>query len=159
MRLYDLADQYQDILDLLRDEPDSEELQSMLDGLEGAIEEKVENTIKIAKTMEYEVKAIDEEIKRLQERKSSIENGRRRLLENAQRILEGAGLERIRGKFFNVWIQMNPPSVDVIDESIIPKKYFEYKSVIKKKEILDAIKNGEEVPGVEIVQGKGLRIR
>ena len=54
---------------------------------------------------------------------------------------------------------MNPPSVNVIDESIIPKKYFEYKSVIKKKEILDAIKNGEEVPGVEIVQGKGLRIR
>ena len=159
MRLYDLTEQYQDILDLLRDEPDSEELQAMLEGLEGAIEEKVENIVKVAKTLEYEAKAVGEEIKRLQERKTSIENNRKRLLENAQDLLDRAGLQKLQGQLFTVWIQNSPPSVNVLDEKLIPERFYKFTPSLQKKEVIEAIKNGEEVPGVEIVQGRGLRVR
>lgn len=160
MRLYDLTEQYQDLLDHLRDEPDNEQFQAMLDGLEGKIEDKVENTIKVAKTLEYEAKALGEEIKRLQGRKSSIENNRKRLLENAQQILEDAKLDKLQGKLFNIWIQNNPPSVKILDESLIPKQFYKTpEPVLQRSEIMDAIKAGDSVPGVEIVQGRGLRVR
>ncbi|GJM84082.1 hypothetical protein HMSSN139_65780 [Paenibacillus sp. HMSSN-139] len=40
MRLYDLSEQYQILLDMACDDPTNEQLQEMLNGLEGKIEEK-----------------------------------------------------------------------------------------------------------------------
>lgn len=159
MRLYDLTDQYTSLLELLENDPDNEQLQQMINGLEGAIDEKVENICKIIRMLEGHAKVIGDEIVRLQQRKTTIENNIRRLKESTQQLLTDAGLERIKGKLFSVWIQSNPPGVNVIDEAIIPERFFQTQKVLQKKDILEAVKAGQEVPGVEIVQGRGLRIR
>lgn len=159
MRLYDLTDQYTSLLELLENDPDNEQLQQMINGLEGAIEEKVENICKVIRMLEGQAKVIGDEIVRLQQRKTTVENNIRRLKESTQQLLTDAGLERIKGKLFNVWIQSNPPSVNVVDETQIPERFFHTQKVLQKKDILEAAKAGQEVPGVEIVQGRGLRIR
>lgn len=159
MRLYDLTQQYQDLLDLMHDDTDTEQIKAMLDGLEGAIGEKVENIIKVSKSLEYDSEILGEEIKRLQARKASIENNRKTLLDNAQGMLESVGLDKLRGKLFNIWVQSNPPSVNIIDESLIPKNYFSSKPFLQRKKIMQDIKDGKEVAGVELTQGKGIRFR
>lgn len=159
MRLYDLTDQYTSLLELLENDPENEQLQQMINGLEGAIDEKVENICKVIRMLEGQAKVIGDEIVRLQQRKTTIETNIRRLKESTQQLLTDAGLERIKGKLFNVWIQSNPPSVNVIDEAIIPERFFQTQKVLQRKDILEAVKAGQEVPGVEIVQGRGLRIR
>lgn len=159
MRLYDLTDQYTSLMELLENDPDNEQLQQMINGLEGAIEEKVENICKVIRMLEGQAKVIGDEIVRLQQRKTTIDNNIRRLKESTQQLLTNAGLERIKGKLFSVWIQSNPPSVNVVDETQIPERFFQTQKVLQKKDILEAVKNGQEVPGVEIIQGRGVRIR
>ena len=159
MRLYDLTEQYQDLLDMIEENPDNVDLQAMINGLEGKIEEKVENIVKVIKSLKANVKAIDDEIERLQYRKESLNKNIKYLEESTLELLRNAGLERIKGKLFTIWEQTHPPSVYVEDETLIPKKYFVFEPKLQKKLIMEDIKNGVEVPGVEIRQGKGLRFR
>jgi hypothetical protein len=58
---------------------------------------------------------------------------------------------------FSVRIQNNPPSVNVLDESLIPDEYRTVKTVesIDKK----AIKEAGGCKGAEIVQTVGVRIK
>jgi hypothetical protein len=69
-------------------------------------------------------------------------------------------MKRIKTELFTFNIQKNPPSVEVLNDSAIPKNYFvEQDPVLNKKAILADLKNGIEVPGAEMKQSEGLRIR
>lgn len=163
MRLYDLAEQYNDLLDHLQDEANNEELQRMLDGIGGKIEEKIENTVKVMKSLESDVTAIDAEIKRLSGRKSTLSNNISYLKTNIEQSMSSMDLSKVKGVLFTVSMQNNPPKVNVVDESSIPKDYFripEVVPVLDKKRLLDELKKGSyTIPGVALVQEKSLRVR
>lgn len=162
MRLYDLSEQYQILLDMACDDPTNEQLQEMLNGLEGKIEEKIENTIKVVRSLEAQAKAIKEEEERLKARRTSIENSATRIKENVETIMKRMELEKVKGQLFTISLQSNPPKVVVLDEFHIPQKYFVTPQPVpqlQKKEIIEAWKNGVDIPGVQVVQEKSLRVR
>lgn len=71
------------------------------------------------------------------------------------------GKEKIKTDLFNVTVVNNPVAVNVIDEKLIPEEYFKVEIIRKldKISLRDAIKNGEEIQGAKLMQGKGLRIK
>lgn len=145
MRLYDLTTQYTDILSFLEDDADNENLQTMLDGLEGKIEEKVENTVKIIKSLESDAVGIEAELKRLASRKSALANNIDFLKSNIQTSLVMVGADKIKGNLFTVSLQNNPSKVNVIDEARIPEYYFnipEVKPQLDKKRLSEDMKAG-----------------
>lgn len=162
MRLYDLSEQYTDLLDLLEQDADNEQLQTMLDGLEGKIEEKIENTAKVMKSLEFNAECIDTEIKRLTSRKSALTNNITYLKNNIEQSMLRLGIDKVTGNIYTVAMQNNPPKIQVIDESQISDFFFNLKidRTLNRKKLMDAIKNeGYHTMGATIVQEKSLRVR
>ena len=61
---------------------------------------------------------------------------------------------------FNFSIQKNPVSVNITDENILPEDYLiPQPPKVDKSSLKEALKNGIEVPGAELKQTEGLRIR
>ncbi|MCL9971570.1 siphovirus Gp157 family protein [Anoxybacillus kestanbolensis] len=159
MKLYDLAQNYAQLLEMA-EEMESDALVDTLQSLEDAIEEKVENIAKLIRNLEADAKIIKEEEQRLAERRRAIEAKVDKLKTYLQEQLETAGLQKVKRPTITVAIQVNPPSVDVIDETAIPSDFLiPQPSKLDKKSILERLKNGEAIPGVTLKQTKGVRIR
>lgn len=162
MRLYDLESQYNDLLDYLQNEPDNEALQTMLEGLEGKIEEKIENTVKVLKSLEADAATLDTEIQRLMKRKSVLSNNIGYLKDNVESTMRRLNIDKVKGTLHTISFKKNPPKVNVIRESDIPFDYYNTPPVepkLDRKRLLDALKSGEVIPGCEIVQETSLQIK
>lgn len=158
MKLYSLTKSYQEVLDLI--EEGAMDLTDTLESITDAVEDKVENIAKLVKTLEAEAAGIKVEEQRLADRRKSRENHAKRLKEYAEGAMLQTGQKKIKGPLFTIAIQKNPPSVNISDESLIPKAYFvEQAPTLNKKEVLQDLKLGLPIPGAEIKQTESLRIR
>jgi hypothetical protein len=159
MNLYELTDNYLKVLELI--ENGEEGLEDTLECINDAIEVKADGYARIIRNLEANVVALKTEIDRLTNRRMSIENSIDRLKENLKNAMIATGKEKIKTDLFNVTVVNNPVAVNVIDEKLIPKKYFKVETIRKldKISLRDAIKNGEKIQGAKLMQGKGLRIR
>lgn len=158
MKLYELTSNYQHVLEIA-EQLDAETLTDTLNSIEDAIETKVENTAFVIKSLEANTKIIDDEIKRLQAMKQTQQNNVRSLKEYIQDAMERVGINRIQGKLIKIAIQNNPPSVRLAEDFNDDRYLIELAPKIDKRAILDDLKQGKEIKGAEIVQGKSLRIR
>jgi predicted nuclease with TOPRIM domain len=161
MKLYEIAENYRNLQELLENEDIPQELViKSLNEVGGQLEDKAENVAKLIKTLEVEVNGFEEEEKRLSDRRKTLENRAKGLKEYLDAEMKATGKLKFKGKLFSFNIQKNAPSVNVIDENLIPNEYFiKQDPVINKKSLLAALKNGEDVPGAEIKQTESLRIR
>ena len=124
------------------------------------LEVKAENIAKLIKTLEVDIAGFKEEEKRLSDRRKSLENRVKNLKEYLDGAMKLTSKTKFKGKLFSFNIQKNAPGVSILDEKLIPKEYLiEQAPVIDKKAILNDLKNGEDIPGVEIKQTESLRIR
>lgn len=162
MHLFELSEQYNTLLDLLQEDTDNEQLQIMLGGLEGKIEEKIENTVLVMKTLEAEADIIDAEIKRLSQRKASIKNNAERLKQNIESTMRNLEISKIKGKFHTVSFKKNPPKLNILDENAIDESYFNIKTerALDKRRLLEDMKNDNYFGfGVEVIQEVSLSIK
>lgn len=156
--LYELTGTFKRINDTegLDEETKADTLES-IDWTE-QFEEKVENTAKVIKNKEASKKLIKEEIDRLTARYKSLDNDVVWLKRSMQEAFEITGHEKVKGLLFTVYLGKNQPSV-VIDEELLPKKYF----VIAKKPDKNAIKEllnaGKKVKGATLQESRSLRIK
>ena len=159
-KLYELTQNYNNLLELV-DNPDvpTEMLEESLNSIDDEIDTKAENIAKVIKSIESDIAGLKGEEKRLADRRKSLEGRIDNLKEYVEGSMRAVGKEKIRGKVFTLGIQRNAPSVDVIDEDVIPEQYFVTKKELSKKDVLVALKKGEEVPGAAIKQTESLRIR
>ena len=157
LTLYELTDNYQQLLDMA-DEADPQAFEDTLEALQDEINHKAENLAKVIRTYEAEAKALEEEKKRLESRISARKNKVQRLKDYLKDNLEKAGMQKAKGKTFTVWVQ-DSEKVHVSDESAIPEQYFVMKRQLSKTAIKEAIENGQQVAGAEIVKNKSIRIR
>lgn len=159
MNLYELKENYLKVLELI--EAGEEGLEDTLESINDAIEIKADGYARIIRNLEANVVALKTEIDRLTNRRRSIENSIDRLKENLKDAMIATGKEKIKTDLFNVTVVNNPVAVNVIDEKLIPEKYFKVEIIRKldKLSLRDAIKNGEEIQGAKLMQGKGLRIK
>ncbi|HEM5060398.1 TPA: siphovirus Gp157 family protein [Streptococcus suis] len=121
-------------------------------------EEKVENTVKVIKNKEAEKKQLKEEIDRLTARHKSIDNDITRLKTGLQGAFEITGHEKVKTLLFTVSLANNQPSV-VVDEDLLPKKYFIQTLKPDKTAIKELLKAGKKVKGAVLQESRSLRIR
>lgn len=156
--LYELTGTFKRINDTegLDEETKADTLESI--DWSNEFEEKVENTAKVIKNKEASKKLIKEEIDRLTDRYKSLDNDVVWLKKSMQEAFEITGHEKVKGLLFTVYMGKNQPSV-VIDEELLPKKYF----VIAKKPDKNAIKEllnaGKKVKGATLQESRSLRIK
>lgn len=159
-KLYELTQNYNNLLELV-DNPDvpTEMLEESLNSIDDEIDTKAENIAKVIKSIEVDVTGLKGEEKRLSDRRKNLEGRIDNLKKYIESSMRAVGKEKIKGKVFTLGIQKNVPSVDIVDEDAIPEQYFIVKKELSKKDILAALKKGEEVPGAAIKQTESLRIR
>ncbi|SCJ98991.1 Siphovirus Gp157 [uncultured Clostridium sp.] len=161
MKLYELAENYLNLQELLENQEIPQELiTKALDQVDGELEEKAENIAKLIKTLEVDINGFKEEEKRLSDKRKSLENRVKGLKEYLDGAMKLTGKTKFKGKLFSFNIQKNPPSASILDESLIPEKYLiKQEPLIDKKSILMDLKNGEDIPGAELKQTESLRIK
>ena len=120
-------------------------------------EAKVENICLWYKELGATAKAISEEIDSLTERKKSLERSQDRLSYLIEYALQGEKFET--GKVKCSWRKST--SVEITDEWAIPEAYKVEKitKTISKAAIKEAIKNGEAVPGAELVEKNKVQVK
>ncbi|MCF6464174.1 siphovirus Gp157 family protein [Clostridium sp. Cult1] len=159
-KLYELAEMYRNIQDLINDdETGTETLENALNQIEGDINSKAENMAKLIRSIDGDIETLKAEEKRLANRRKTLENKQKNIKNYLEMQLKTMKIDKVKTPLFTVAIQNNAPSVKIIDENAIPEDFFKYTKSIVKKDILEALKNGEEVPGAELKQTKSLRIR
>lgn len=157
--LYELTNQYQQLLEL-ESEIDEQTFIDTLQSIDEAIEDKAENLAKVIKEIESTVSVITNEISRLQSKKQTLNNRVANLKTYLQGEMEKVNKTKVKGALFTVNIQNNPPSLKVENTDKIPKSfYIEQEPTLDKKALKEAVKNGEVIEGVALVQTRSVRIR
>ena len=164
MTLYELTDDYRNLLEMAEDpDTDPEAFVDTLEGIEGAIEDKADGYAKVIRTLEGDAAACDAESKRLRNKKQTIENNIKRMKQALQYAMEATGKTKFKTPLFSFGISKNPAAV-VMDEGYIeniPKRFLiPQDPVIDKKAIKEALKAGEDLEGIaHLEQSESLRIR
>lgn len=157
LKLYELTNNYRKVAEM--EDLDSETLRDTLDSISDEIENKVINIGFIIKEKKADIKAIQDAMKELAEKKQSIEKSIDSLQCYAYDSMKLTGVNKSKTPLLSIWIQNNQPSVNVTDESMIPKSFFiEQEPKLDKKQLKEELKHGE-IPGAELVQTESLRIR
>jgi hypothetical protein len=162
MKLYELAQNYNNLLDLLEN-PDipQDVINKSLEEVEEDFNVKAENICKLIKSVELEAKAIKEEERRLADRRKSLEHRVVNLKAYLNGTMTAIGAKKIKGNIFTLSIQKNPHKVVIKDEELIPGDYVIVEKIIDidKKGLLAALKAGEKIEGAELIQTESLRIK
>lgn len=159
MRLYDLTEQYKDLLELAEmGDPIPAEF---LDGLESKIEEKAENIAAVMKSLEHEEAALKVEAERLAHRAAGVKKNREGLKRYLEEKLAEAKLDKIKGRLFSLTLAKKAPSVLIVDEKSIPGTWWKPANpTLDRAGMLEALKAGTEIPGARLYNdGHSLRIR
>lgn len=155
MKLYDIAEIYENLENI----DDEVAVATAMDAVEAALEEKLESTAKVIRNLEAEAEALEAEEKRLKARKTAVRNRIADIKGYVQVNLEAMGKDKVTSGIFKWSIQANAPSVNILDESLIPDNFWKIERKPMKTEIKKAIEAGELTEGVELVRTKSLRLR
>ena len=156
--LHQLSGQYLQLWNEV-DNPDFDldSLELALDGLEGELTKKCENTAMYFQNLDGTANQIGDAIKRMQHRKKVIENKAARMRKYLYDNMKASDISKIECPEFVLSIKKNPKSVLIEDEDLIPA---EFKTTIETIKIdKTAIKKAEGCPGAKIVQGDRLDIK
>lgn len=157
MNLYELSVAFQEVQNM---ELDPEVMKDTLDSIEDAIENKAENIAKLIRNLESDVSAFKEEEDRLKTKRQATENKVKWLKTYLEDNMKLTGKTKFKSGMFNFSIQKNPASVNITDERIIPEGFLiQQPPKVDKTSLKEALKSGIEVPGAELKQTEGLRIR
>ena len=157
MNLYELSLAFQDVQNM---DLDPEVMKDTLDSIEDAIENKAENIAKLIRNLESDVAAYKEEEDRLKTKRQATENKVKWLKTYLEDNMKLTGKTKFKSGMFNFSIQKNPASVNITDEKIIPGEFLiPQPPKVDKTSLKEILKRGIEVPGAELKQTEGLRIR
>ena len=155
MKLYDITEIYENLENI----DDDVAVSAAMDSVDAALEEKLESTAKVIRNLEAEAEALEAEEKRLKARKMAVKNRIADIKGYVQQNLEAMGKDKVTSGIFKWSIQANAPSVNILDESLIPDDYWKIERKPMKTEIKKAIEAGELTEGAELVRTKSLRLR
>jgi chaperonin cofactor prefoldin len=147
-------------LELLRMLEDGQDVGDTLESVQELSTDKLEGYAKVLKTLEANAEALKTEAKRMKDVETTCRNGVDRMKKAIYDHMQVTGKKKVDGRLFKFSIAKNPPSLLVMDESLIPEIFFkEQEPILDKKLLLDELKDGFEFDGVKIKQGESLRIR
>lgn len=162
MRLYEIADRYQFLLNDLYDYETgvvNEVTLARLNELTDSMEDKAINITMLFKELEASADAIEKERQAMQKREKALKNQIQSLKDYLRSNMERCEIKKIECPQFVISLQKNPCSVEILSESEIPKEYTKVTVDLDIAKIKDELKNGVVIPGARLVQGSSVRIR
>lgn len=157
MNLYELSLSFQEVQNM---DLDPEVMKDTLDSIGGTFENKAENMAKLIRNLESDRLAYKEEEDRLKTKRQAVENKLKWLKTYLKDCTKLTGKTKFKSGIFNFSIQKNPVSVNINNKKILPEDYLIPQSPKVNNTLLKkALKDGIEVPGAELKQTEGLRIR
>ena len=169
MKLYELVQEEQHLNELFLSAIDEETgeikdpqiLEELELELKRALTTKSTGIIKIIRQQEEEINGTENEIKRLQNLKIGRIKTLERFKEYIKFNLKNMDIKKIETSLGTISLRVNPPSTDIFDESVLPKKFFKEKVTYttSKTDIKKALQNGEEVPGARLIINTSLTIK
>lgn len=142
MTLYELTREYQELLAMMEDpDVDPQTVEDTLEGLDGEIEIKAENYIRVIKELEAESNKLDMEIKRLTSRWDSCQINIRKLKESLLTSMQETGKDKIRTEHFRISVAKNGGLKPIRVTGDVPPEFCKLEPDSKK--IREALNNGE----------------
>lgn len=164
MKLYEIANEYQNILEQSFNEETGEVNENALSKLDEISVQLHEKGIAVAsyiKNIDAERKAIEEAKKAMAEREGKLNKEIDYLTQYLQNNMEKCGISEIKSPYFVIKLKKCPYSTDIIDESLIPDEYRKVKAVVSidKVKLKEEMLAGVVVPGVALKQNNRIEIR
>lgn len=157
MNLYELSITFQEVQNM---DLDPEVMKDTLDSIGGTFENKAENMAKLIRNLESDRLAYKEEENRLKTKRQAVENKLEWLKTYLKDCMKLTGKTKFKSGVFKFSIQKNPVSVNITNKKIIPEDYLIPQAPkVNNTTLKKALKDGIEVPGAELKQTEGLRIR
>ena len=162
-KLYELTNNYQNIIDLIEDDSiPAEAIETALKAVEADITIKAESIAKLDANLAGSQAQFEAEIERLTKRKNAIKNRRAQLKEFLKVQIESIKMKKLKAGVFSITVQNNPPALQIIDDKLIPA---EYQTVVpahyelQKDKIKVDLKAGKIIAGAQLTTGTSLHIR
>jgi hypothetical protein len=165
MSLFALASQYQGLMALAASDEDidPQALADTTEALTGEIAIKGQNVARVIANIEAHAQAIREASKAMAARAARLDRRTEWLRAYLLTNLQAAGITELDSPELVVKVRKNPPSVAVLDASVVPDLYMTHPEPPppqpNKKAIKEAIVAGVAVPGCELKQSERLEIR
>jgi Siphovirus Gp157 len=162
MRLYEIADRYQFLLNDLYDYETgvvNETTLAKLNELTDSMETKAINITMLFKELEASAEAIEKERQAMQKREKALKNQIQSLKDYLRSNMERCEIKKIECPQFVIGLQKNPVKLEIFDENLIPPEYEVMTLSIDEAKIREELKNGVVIPGARLVQGSSIRIR
>jgi len=158
--LYDIANEFEKSLDNLLDHDDSD-LINEIESIEGEFKSKSANVAKYIRNLEHLAQGIKEIERSQRDRRNSLEKKIARLKDYLRINFEKTNTEKIESDDIVIAVYKNPVKVNIIDEEKIPEEFFQIKEskLLNKDKIKESLKNGEDIPGCELIQEKRISIK
>jgi len=156
MRLFEIASEYQNLLEQTFDSETGEVNEQALARLDEISVDLKEKGIAIAsyiKNIEAEEKAIDAAIDNMEARRNQLTKKTKSLVNYLQSNMERCSISEISCPYFAVKLKKCPVSVEVLDENAISDEYKKSKVTIS----IDKIKIKEEILSGVVVEGAALK--
>lgn len=163
MKLYQLADEYQQALEVLDDpELPEEVVRDTLEALQGGLVQKGQAVAAFALNLAAEIEALKAHEKRVAAKRKSLEGREEWLRTYLKSNMERCGISEIKAidGTFTAKLGKGRPSVVIDDEKLIPddSEFVRWTRSVDKTAIAAAIKAGQEVPGAHVETRPSLRI-
>lgn len=158
--LYEIAPQHRELADRLRAMGlDDDVIEDTLEA-ESDLPGKVETYCIVIREREADLDALKKERDRLIERIRSEESAIKRMKDALLYGLQSAGETKVKAGTFLVSLRKTAGSVEVLDEKAIPRDYYtDPEPQISKSLILQALRDGHEVPGAVLKKSETVAIK
>lgn len=158
--LYDITNEFEKLLDNLLDHDDSDLIKE-IESIEGEFKSKSANVAKYIRNLEHLAAGIKEVENNQKNRRASIEKKIIKLKDYLRFNFERTNTEKIENDDIVIAMYKNPVKVNILDENKIPEKFFHLKEakVLNKDKVKESLKNGEDIPGCELIQEKRITIK
>ena len=159
--LYDLTEQFQELLSMALDpDVDEQALADTMEGIECEIEEKADGYAKVIKSLEADVEALKVEEARLAGRRKNISANIDRMKRSLKTAMRLTGKTKFKTSLFSFNIAKNPPALKIDMPDRVPEEFLipqepKIDSVAIKKEL----KEGVVYDWCHLEQSESLRIR
>jgi phage host-nuclease inhibitor protein Gam len=143
---------------MLDADADQEAIQDTLEAIDGSIEEKADNYAYIIKELDSQMDMLKKEADRLKTLVGTISNNKDRLRSNLLNAMQTTGKLKFKTDRHSFSVR-NSQSVDVFNEELIPDEYKKIEIKVSKTDISNALKNGGEVAGAQLIEKQSVAIR
>jgi hypothetical protein len=168
LSLYQITHEHSLLLSQLYDHDTGEvnvEIEEKLSASSQSVEKKCLSVASYIKHLESEKAQLDHIKKQIKEREAAYETKIERMERYLKSNMEYSGIDRIECPYFTIRIKSNPYSTEILDESLIPAQFINFKEIIKldKKPDKNAIKEevlrtGIQIPGAYVAKKTKLDI-